>query len=103
MVLGGAYVFAGGKTNASTIIHAPKNVKIRGKTAKMFNPVRSDARLRPPRIIRKRLALRGAHGRRFMADSTNIRPCPVYSTIVAEAKSPDYSLSDMLLNVKLLK
>src|SRR6267378_3647110 len=82
IILGGAYEFAGGKTNASTIIHAPKNVKTKGKTAKMFSPVRSDARRSPPRIIRKTLPLRGAQGTRFIADSTNLRLCLVYSTIV---------------------
>jgi hypothetical protein len=65
---GGAYAFAGGKTNASTIIQAPKKVKTKGNTAKILNPVRSDARIRPPRIIRKALALRGAHGTRFISN-----------------------------------
>jgi hypothetical protein len=82
MARGGAYAFAGGKTNASTIIHAPKNVKTKGKTAKMLNPVSNDAKMSPPRIIRKALALRGAQGTRFIADSTNLRVYPVYSTIV---------------------
>jgi hypothetical protein len=72
MILGGAYAFAGGKTKASTIIHAPKNVKTNGKTAKMFSPVRSDTRRSPPRIIRNALALRGAQGTRFIADSTSL-------------------------------
>jgi hypothetical protein len=66
IVLGGAYSFAGGKTNASTIIHAPKSKKTKGKTAKMFSPVRSNTRRSPPRIIRKALALRGAQGTRFI-------------------------------------
>jgi hypothetical protein len=72
MILGGAYAFAGGKTKASTIIHAPKNVKTNGKTAKMFSPVRSDTRRSPPRIIRKALAFRGAQGTRFIDDSTSL-------------------------------
>jgi hypothetical protein len=66
IALGGAYAFAGGKTNASTIIQAPKKVKTKGNTAKMLNPVRSDTRRSPPRMIRKALALRGAQGRRFI-------------------------------------
>jgi hypothetical protein len=69
MARGGAYAFAGGKTNASTIIHAPKNVKTKGKTAKIFSPVRIVTRRSPPRIIRKAPALRGTHGTRFIADS----------------------------------
>jgi len=99
MVFGGAYVFPGGKTNASTIIHAPKNVKINGKTAKMLSPVSSDARIRPPRIIRKTLALRGAQGRRFIGDSTKIRLRPVYSTIVLEPIIRGETPSDMLVDV----
>jgi hypothetical protein len=63
---GGEYASAGGKTNASTIIQAPKKAKTKGKTAKMLNPVRSDARMSPPRIMRKALALRGAQVRRFI-------------------------------------
>ena len=87
IVRGGAYAFAGGKTNPSTIIHAPKSVKTNGKTAKMLNPVRSDARMRLPRIIRKALAFRGAHGTRFIADSTSLGLGPVYSTIVVGLRS----------------
>ncbi|HXL50226.1 MAG TPA: hypothetical protein VN949_00280 [Candidatus Limnocylindrales bacterium] len=76
IILGGAYEFAGGKTNASTIIHAPKNVKIKGKTAKMVSPVRSDARISPPRIIRKTLALKGAQGTRFIQiNKSQTTPC----------------------------
>ena len=99
IILGGAYEFAGGKTNASTIIHAPKNVKIKGKTAKMFSPVRSDTRMSPPRIIRKTLPLRGAQGTRFIADSTNLRLCLVYSTIVVGLKRGLKPRSDVIVDV----
>jgi hypothetical protein len=45
-------------------------------------------RMRPPRIIRKTLALRGAQGRRFISDSTILRLCPVYSPIALESNEP---------------
>jgi hypothetical protein len=47
-------------------------VKIKGKTAKMLKPVSKEARMSPPRIIRKALAFRGAQGTRFIDDSTGL-------------------------------
>src|SRR3989442_13753108 len=98
MTLGGAYAFAGGNTKASTTIQAPKKVKTKGKTAKMFSPVRSDTRRSPPRIIRKTLPLRGAQGTRFIADSTNLRLCLVYSTILVGLRRRLKPRSDVIVD-----
>ncbi len=57
---------AGGKTNASMIIQAPKNKKIKGRAENALTPVKKTPRMTPPRIMRKTLALRGAQGRRFI-------------------------------------
>src|SRR5207247_11312405 len=76
MILGGAYASAGGRTKASTTSHAPKTAKMRGKTVKRLIPakLKNETRISPPKIIRKTLALRGAQGRRLIADSINLGP-----------------------------
>src|SRR5205809_7869695 len=76
MSLGGAYASAGGMTKASTTSHAPKTAKMRGKTVKRLIPakLKNETRISPPKIIRKTPALRGAQGRRFIADSINLGP-----------------------------
>src|SRR3989442_739839 len=74
-----------------------------GTFAKMFSPVRSDTRRSPTRIIRKTLPLRGAQGTRFIADSTNLRLCLVYSTIVVGLRRALNPLSDVIVDVRLLK
>jgi hypothetical protein len=87
--LGGAYAFAGGMTNASTIIQPPKTRKINGKAAKKLTPEKNTARITAPRIITKTLALRGAQGRRFNTDSDSLKLSPVYSIIVLRQTSED--------------
>jgi hypothetical protein len=61
--------------------------------------VRSDARMSPPRMIRNALALRGAQGTRFIADSTSLGLAPVYSTIVVGLRSGSETRSDMIVDV----
>src|SRR2546422_11012962 len=75
-MLGGAYASAGGMTKASTTRQAPKTEKIRGKTVKRLIPakLKNETRISPTKIIRKTPALRGAQGRRFIADSINLGP-----------------------------
>ena len=75
MDLGGAYAFAGENAKASTIIHIPKKVKIRGKAVQRLRTallMKNDSRKTPPRIMRNAPAFSGAHGGPFNADPRNL-------------------------------
>jgi hypothetical protein len=59
-----------GRTKPAIINHNPKKRKTKGSAVKILITWRKESKIATPKIIRKTPAFNGAHGRRFITDST---------------------------------